>query len=276
MARTSFRASESSLVARLRRLRSASGREEAGACYVEGIGPLVQAWRAGAAIELCVVATALLAAPAGRSLVDSLRTAGVPVVELSSSAFARISFRDHSPGLGAVVRPRLVRLERLDPARAPYWLALAGVGNPGNLGAMLRTCDAVGCGGVLLLGSAVDPFHPVAVRASRGTVFALPIARASGPAFAAWTRAHRCTVVGTSPSGEHEYRSVRYAEPLVLLMGGERRGLPDELAAACDLLVRVPMIGRADSLNLAVAASVVLYELFAQLGARPSSAPEAT
>jgi TrmH family RNA methyltransferase len=143
-------------------------------------------------------------------------------------------------------------------------VALSGVGNPGNIGAVMRTCDAVGCAGLILLGDTADPYHPDAVRASRGTAFALCLVRASLPELVAWKRTHRVNVLGTSPTAATDYRGVRYPRPLLLLMGSERGGLSPAARALCDQLVRVPMVGRADSLNLAVATGVVLYELFYQ------------
>src|SRR5207245_8395225 len=133
-------------------------------------------------------------------------------------------------------------------------------GNPGNLGAILRTCDAVGCAGIILLGDTTDPYHPAALRASMGAVFSQRLVRAQLDEFARWKREHGYIVVGTSVTAEQEYRQVSYPAPLVLLMGSERLGLSAEQQAVCDMLVRIPMVGTGDSLNLAVATRGVLYE----------------
>jgi TrmH family RNA methyltransferase len=122
----------------------------------------------------------------------------------------------------------------------------------------------VGGAGLLLLGDSADPYDPGAVRASMGALFALRLARATFDEFAAWKRQRACTVVGTSDAAAQDYRAVAYRPPLVLLMGSERQGLSPDQQALCDAVVSIPMVGRSDSLNLAVATGVMLYEIFNQ------------
>jgi TrmH family RNA methyltransferase len=259
------------LVAQLRRLRTSAERQRLGLCYVEGLGPVGQAFRAGAPIERCLVAPALLTASAERLLAE-LITAGVPTTRLAPSDLAAITFRRPSrDGLAALVRTRSRGLADLIPGPDDLWLALAGVGNPGNLGAVLRTCDAVACAGLLLLGDAVDPFHPAAVQASRGAAFTVPLARASVAELRAWAEAHHLTVVGTSPTAPVSYRAFPYPRRLLLLMGSERDGLTAAERALCHDVVRIPMAGRLDSLNLAVAAGILLYEAVSATTARSDS-----
>jgi TrmH family RNA methyltransferase len=258
------KAAGEALVKRLRLLRGRPGRERTGTFYIEGTRTLAQAVQNGAAIETCVVAPDLLGGDYGRELVATLRAAGVPIVELSPTLFRAISFKENLQGVGAVVRGRLEPLAAIRPGAGPGWVALDAVGNPGNLGAVLRTCDAVGCAGIILLGETIDPYHPAALRASTGAIFSQRLVRATFSEFAAWRREHGHTVVGTTGGAEREYRDVAYPFPVVLLMGSERLGLSAEQQAACDLLVRIPMVGTSDSLNLAVATSVVLYELYHQ------------
>ena len=251
-------------VKQIRRLRSRHERERTGTFYVEGIRIVAQAVQSGAPIEMGVISAELLSSEYGWDLVASLRVAGVPIVELSPAAFASISFKENLQGIGAVVRPRLESLEDIRPALSEVWVALDAVGNPGNLGAILRTCDAVGFAGVIMLGDTTDPYHPAALRASMGAIFAQRLVRATFADFVRWKCEGGYTVAGASVTAAHEYRQVAYPSPLVLLMGSERRGLSVEQQAACDVLVRIPMVGTADSLNLAVATSVVLYEIFHQ------------
>jgi TrmH family RNA methyltransferase len=151
---------------------------------------------------------------------------------------------------------------RLGPP--PGWVALVEPADPGNLGTILRTADAVGVAGVIVLGDATDPYDPAALRASMGAIFAVQLARASFDEFAAWKRACGVFLVGTSDQAPVDYQEVAYPQPLVLLMGSERQGLGPEQQALCDLMVRLPMRGRSDSLNLAVATGVMLYELLSQ------------
>jgi TrmH family RNA methyltransferase len=152
-------------------------------------------------------------------------------------------------------------------ARAPAteglcWVALEAIHSPGNLGTILRTCDAVGAAGVILLGEAADPYDPATVRASMGSLFAQRLVRATPAELLAWKQRHGCRLIGTSPAGTVDYRELIYRPPMVLFMGSERHGLPAVHQTLCDEMVRIPMVGAADSLNLAVATSVMLYEVF--------------
>lgn len=251
-------------IRQIRRLRGRDERERTGTCYVEGARIVAQALRAGFTIERGVVALDLLSGDFGLSVVQDLRRAGVPILELSPVAFGSISFKESLQGIGAVVRTRIESLADVDLTDTLGWVALDAVGNPGNLGAILRTGDAVGCAGLIALGDTVDPYHPAAVRASMGAVFSQRLARASFAEFVRWKQERGYPVIGTSGNAPREYREVAYHAPVVLLMGSERLGLSDEQQAVCDQLVRIPMVGTGDSLNLAVATSVVLYEVFQQ------------
>jgi len=151
-------------------------------------------------------------------------------------------------------------------------VALDGVQYPGNLGTVLRTAEAVGAEGIVLLDRTADPYDPLAVRASLGALFALPLARADFADLVDWARQHGARLVGTSPRAAIDYRAARYARPLVLVLGGERSGLAPARLDACDEVVRIPMSGRGDSLNLAVAAGLLLYEAYRAGGSDPPAA----
>lgn len=252
------------IVKRIRQLRTPRERERTGAFYIEGGRIVAQAVQWGVEIELGVVAPELLSTTQARNTVAALRAAGVPVVELSPADFGRISFKENLQGIGAVARSRLEGLDDIDVTESLGWVALDRVGNPGNLGAILRTCDAVGCAGIIILGDGTDPYHPAALRASMGALFSQRLVRATFEEFVRWKQAHGYTVVGASVTAAQEYRGVAYPSPFALLVGSERLGLSAEQQAACDILVRIPMVGSSDSLNLAVATSIVLYELFYQ------------
>jgi RNA methyltransferase, TrmH family len=254
------------LVRRLRALRSPAERQRTGVCYIEGPRIVMQALRAGVSLRLGVVAPELVARSGATEALVSLRHSGVPIAELSADAFARISFKENLHGIGAVVQTWGEPLASL-AAPAATWVALSGIGNPGNLGAIMRTCDAVGAAGLILLDQTTDPFHPAAVRASMGALFSQRIVRGTFDAFQAWARQAAVAVVGTTPDAPLSYRALAYTQPCVLLLGSERDGLSSAQTAACDCLVRFPMVGTSDSLNVAVAASVVLYEAFHQQGA---------
>ena len=248
----------------IRHLRQRKSREERGAFYIEGIRLAGQAVDSGASIETCVVAPGLLSSVYGSGLVDQLRASGAAVLEVTPEVFRGLAMKDNPQGIGAVVRQRWSDLEDITEMHGLGWVALNGVADPGNLGTILRTCDAVGCEGVLLLGDTTDPHDPSAVRASMGAIFSQRLARANFDDFATWRAEHAHPLVGTSDQAEQPYRAVSYPTPLVLLMGSERHGLTDAQRAICDAVVRIPMAGTADSLNLAVATGVVLYEVYHQ------------
>jgi TrmH family RNA methyltransferase len=175
-----------------------------------------------------------------------------------------ITLADEPQGIGAVVRQKWLPLERVKLGGKLCWLALDNIQSPGNLGSILRTSEAAGGAGVILLGDSIEAYDPAVVRATMGAMFAQRFVRTTISEFAGWKEQHRWTLVGTSPHSEADYHSVIYPTPTVLLMGSERKGLSEELQALCDVMVRIPIVGRSDSLNIAVAAGVMLYELFNQ------------
>lgn len=243
-------------------------REATGLCMAEGIFHAAEAVAAGAAAYL-IYAPDQLTSDFGRRLVARAEGEGIPAYAVTPEVMASIAGKDNPQGLLAVARQHRARLDDLSPAAQPWLVALVTPQDPGNVGAILRTIDAVGASGLLLLDGGADPYHPAAVRASMGTIFHLPVVAASFDAFVAWARAHGYRVHGTSAHGRTDYRAAdAYALPLVLLMGSEREGLSPVQVAACDELLRLPMRGRASSLNLAVATGVFLYAILYSLAAR--------
>ena len=184
---------------------------------------------------------------------------GGEVLEVSREVLEKIARRDNPQAVLGVF-PKLQRgIDTLDPHAAPCWVALQAVRDPGNLGTIVRTADAAGCGGVILVGDCCDPFSMEAVRATMGSIFATPLYRLETDDFLGWRNRWPGAVVGTLLSANLDYRSAAYRAPNLILMGNEQAGLPPELAAACDVAVKIPMRGRADSLNLAVAAGIMIY-----------------
>ena len=248
-------------------------RDATGRCVAEGIfhvGEALDAAVAGRArVEYLLVAPDLLISPFGRGLAARAASEGVPVHETTADVLAGVAAKDNPQGLLAVVQPRRSRLDDLYARDAPWLVAAVAPQDPGNVGTILRTIDAVGASGLLLLDGGVDALHPAAVRASMGAVFHRPVVSASFADFLRWARAGGYRLIATSAHGQADYRHVgRYAPPLVLLLGSEREGLTTAQVAACDELVRLPMHGRATSLNLAVAAGVMLYAIHDSLDAQ--------
>lgn len=251
------------LIKQVRGLRQRKERQASGLCYVEGLRIVTEALQQGAELETLLVAPELLVSKFGLELVQEARTRGFSVVEVSERVFKSFTLKEGPQGLAAVVRQRWHSLEAVSE-EGTLWVALSEVADPGNLGTILRTGDAVGAKGVILLDDTTDPYDPTAIRASMGAVFSQMLVRCSFQAFAVWKAKKGFPLVGTSDKAEKAYRQVKYPERLVLLMGSERHGLTEEQWKLCDEVVCIPMVGRSDSLNLAVATGIVLYEIFHQ------------
>ena len=247
-------------VKQVRVLRDRRGRDATGAFFAEGERVLRAALTADATIEQVVIAPERLS-DGESDLAAALERRGLPVLEVTPPVFDALTLREESQAIGAVVQQRW---QTLTNAGHRCWVALHDIQHPGNLGTIIRTCDAVGGDGVILSGRSTDPYHPVAVRGSLGALFSQRIVRATPDALGAWAKAGGCTVIGTSPAGSRDYREVDYRAPVVLLMGSERVGLSEEQISTCNALVRVPMAGSVESLNLSVATALVLYEVYRQ------------
>ena len=242
-------------------LRQRRERERTGLAWVEGIRPTIEALQLHAPIDTLVVAPDLLSSDFARDAVEAARIDGVEIMEVSSAVFRSLSDRDGPQGLGAIVRQQWIALPDVRLADGDRWVALASVADPGNLGTILRTCDGADAEGVVLLDASTDPYDPAAMRASMGAVFSRRLVRASFEAFAEWVRGEQATVVGASDRAPETYREADYGPRTVLLMGSEREGLTTEQQTLCGRMVSIPMHGRADSLNLAVATAILLYEV---------------
>ena len=263
----------------IRALSRRKRRQETGLFFAEGIRLVGEAVQTGADVETLVVAPDLLRSDFGRDTVRRAREEGVEILEVGAEVFRSLSGKDGPAGIGVVARQRWTALDDTgvglegggsspnDAAAAATlgWVVLEDVGSPGNLGSILRTSEAVGGAGVILLGATTDPYDPEAVRGSMGAVFSQQVIRSSLEALIQWKRETGIPMIGTSDAAPADFRSATYAPPLLLCLGGEQHGLSKEAIEACDTVVSIPMAGRADSLNLAVAAGVMLYEVLHQV-----------
>jgi RNA methyltransferase, TrmH family len=250
------------LVKRVRLLADRKHRRREGAFVVEGIQPVWRAVEAGWEIEALIAAPELLAGSAVAGMLAQQEAKGVRVARLSRELFVRLSGREGPAGLAAIVRGRAGPLHDLTPAPGAVFVALHRIASPGNLGTIIRTADAVGGSGVILIGDSADPFAPAAVKASMGSLFAVGVAHVpDAGAFFGWAAGHGIGVLATSGTAGREHWNVQYRLPLAVLFGSEGDGLPQDLLARADLRVRIPMTGTAESLNLAAAAAVLLYEV---------------
>lgn len=253
-----------SQVKSIRKLRGRAERDQTESFYVEGIRQVSEAVQLDAEIDELIIAPELLTSEFALDLVEREVARGTAALLVTAEVFRSISEREHPHGLGAVVRQRWYTLDDIQLSSESLWIGLDTVADPGNLGTILRTSEAVGGDGVLLIGKTTDPYDPGAVRASMGAIFSQRLIRTSISEMISWAGQSRIQVVGTSPDGPLDYQATHYTGPILLLMGSERHGLPQELLERCDPLVTLPMVGRADSLNLSVATGVMLYEIFNQ------------
>lgn len=248
------------LVKQVRSLREKKGRRESGLFLAEGLRILTEGLDAGHRPEMLW----RTAESAGHPLVQRLEAAASEALVTSADILSKLSGKDNPGAVLGVYREFVTPLTELDRSTAPIWLVAQAMRDPGNLGTMLRTGDAVGSGGLILIDDCADPFSVEAVRASMGAIFTQRVVKAAWPEFIAWLRQGPGQLVGTSLNTEVDYQAPRYAAPTFILTGNESQGLPETYEAECDLLVRMPMLGRADSLNAAVATAVMAYEVLNQ------------
>lgn len=237
-------------------------RDQQNAFMAEGLKLVIDALDLGWSIRTLVFAKAGRGNAAVEKVAARTVAAGGTVLEVSEKVLVAITRRDNPQMVVGVFQQKLLPLKDIRAHDGDVWVALDRVRDPGNLGTVIRTVDAVGAKGVILVGETTDPFSVETVRATMGSIFAVPVTRATPEAFLAWRNSFSGLVVGTHLKGAVDYRSVDFSRgPVLLMMGNEQQGLPDNLAESCDRLLRIPQAGRADSLNLAVATGVMLFEI---------------
>lgn len=249
----------------LRSLREKKHRKAEGKFLAEGLRLLTDARECGRLPEILVMAGGRDEHPLLSELEAEVLSSGGEVIETSEDILAKITGKDNPQAVAGVFAEFDTSLAGLDRSAAPIWLVAQALRDPGNLGTMLRTGDAVGAGGLILIDDCADPFSVEAVRASMGAVFTQGIAQARWHEFLPWLRAGPGQLVAASLRDAQPYRGAPYAGPCFIMVGNESRGLPADYEDACDLRVTMPMRGRADSLNAAVAAAVLAYEVLAGL-----------
>jgi TrmH family RNA methyltransferase len=250
------------LVKQVRGLRDKKNRRREGLFIAEGLRILTEAREAG-----FLPSTLFFGEGVRHDLLDALiaetEAAGGEAIETNADILHKLSGKDNPQTVG-VYRAFDTSLERIDRAAAPLWIAAQALRDPGNLGTILRTGDAVGAGGLILIDDCADPFSVESVRASMGALFTQRIAAAPWADFVRWLRAGEGELIGTSLKASLDYQAPRYGRPTFILTGNEQAGLPEAYEAECDLLVKLPMLGKADSLNAAVATAVTAYEVINQ------------
>lgn len=257
----------------VKRVRSLTGERRRGPFfYCEGVQPVWRALEAGADIEVALVSDGLLSGSPAARLVEQLADARVPLACLSASLFGRLSKRDGPTGVAAIVREPRIELDDLVVLPHSVFVVLDRVANPGNLGSIVRTADAAGTAGVVLTGRTADPFSHVAVKASMGSIFSVPVVKGrSSDELFAWAEAKGIAVATTSAHATQSVFDVELPRPLALVFGSEGSGLGPELLARGRHQLRIPMVGTASSLNLSVSVGIVLFECQRGAVTRPAA-----
>jgi RNA methyltransferase, TrmH family len=248
----------------LRSLRDKKARRAEGLFLAEGLRILTEARDSGRLPEIVAFSSEGAKHPLAAEVIAATEAAGGDAVETTPEILSKMSGKDNPQMVLGAYRQSGAGLERIDRAKAPLWIVAQALRDPGNLGTILRTGDAVGAGGLILIDDCADPFSVEAVRASMGAIFTQQVATARWPEFVGWLRSAQSQLVGTSLKAPHDYLEAKYEKPCFLLIGNEQQGLPADYEAECDLLVKIPMAGRADSLNAAMATAVMAFQVINQ------------
>ncbi len=240
-----------SLVKQARGLRDKKNRRREGLFMAEGLRILTEAREAGRLPRILFFSTGERH-PLLDALIAESEAAGGEVIETNADILHKLSGKDNPQVAIGIYETFGTSLAGIDRSAAPLWIVAQALRDPGNLGTMLRTGDAVGAGGLILVDQCVDPFSVEAVRASMGALFTQRIAAAPWEEFIAWLRTGEGELIGTSLGARLDYQQPRYRQPAFILVGNEAQGLPAAYEAECDTLVKIPMRGKADSLNAAI------------------------
>ncbi len=250
------------------KLRQRSHRDEAGLMLVEGYREILRALENGHAPTQLFTCPALFLGENEPALIARCSAAGADLVECSAAVFEKIAYRDRPEGLLALVPQLRCSLAHLQMPPTPLILVAESIEKPGNLGTLLRSADAAGAHAVIVADPLTDIHNPNVIRASTGMVFAVPLAVAETAEVLAWLRAQKIRILAATPHTDRDYTDVDLTQGVAIVVGTEQLGLSDVWMKAADLQVRIPMLGKADSLNVAQAATLLLYEAVRQRRAR--------
>lgn len=248
-------------VKRLRSLRDKKARQAEGLFLAEGLRIIAEARDSGRLPEIIAFSAEGARHSLAAEIIAATEAAGGEAIETTRDILTKMSGKDNPQMLLGAYRQPDTSLDRIDRAASPLWIVAQALRDPGNIGTILRTGDAVGAGGLILIDDCADAFSVEAVRASMGALFTQQVATSRWPEFLAWLRSRDGQLVGTSLKATHDYLEAEYRKPCFLLIGNEQQGLPADYEAECDLLVKIPMAGRADSLNAAVAAAIMAFTI---------------
>ena len=248
-------------VKRLRALRDKKARKSEGLFLAEGLRIIAEARDSGRLPEIIAFSAEGAKHPLAAEIIAATEAAGGEAIETTADILSKMSGKNNPQMLLGAYRQPDASLDRIERNASPLWICAQALRDPGNIGTILRTGDAVGAGGLILIDDNADPWSVEAVRASMGAIFTQQVASARWEELLPWLRSGPGQLVGTSLKTSHDYLEPVYEQPCFLLIGNESQGLPEAYEAECDLLVKIPMLGRADSLNVAVAAAVMAFQV---------------
>ncbi len=246
------------------KLRERRQREREGLILVEGRAELSLALASGVHPQTLFYCPSLFNLTEPEELLERARQSGAELNEVSPAVFEKMAYRENPDGWLAVIPTPRPRLADLTLSTVPLLIVAEAIEKPGNLGAILRSADAAGVDAVIVCDPATDVFNPNVVRSSRGTVFGVPVVEAAGVDALAWLRAHEIAIVAATPQANTIYTEADLRGPVAISVGTEDEGLSQAWLSQANVAVRIPMLGRVNSLNVATAAALLLYEAVRQ------------
>lgn len=253
---TSF---QNPLVKRIRSLKYKKYRQREGLFWAEGIRNTLEAMETGWDIETLIWSPQMLRSDLAQQRVQESE---LPKVAVAERVFERIALSELPQGLGALIRLPERGLADLEVRANSFFIVLENPQDRGNVGAVVRSTDAAGGAGVILVGQAVDPYDPEALRTSMGAIFSIPVVNCQdAQELIRWAQKNSVSLMGTSARAEYDFRQVAYARPLALVFGNERHGLSDALTTQLNTVLSIPILGRANSLNLSTSVAVMAYQV---------------
>jgi TrmH family RNA methyltransferase len=252
-------------------LQTPQGRSQTGLYLIEGIRHVARAVEHRAPIQSVFFDPSVLSNRFGQRLVQKLRQSRIAAIQLSRQLYRELTLAAEPQGIGAVLGQHWTAIGEVRPARDSFLLAVESVDSAGNLGTIIRTAEAAGVSGLFMLGYNPDPWNPATVRATMGSLFSQRLVRCSAREFTEWAKSSGVVLIASSPAGLLDYKTLRCRWPAALLIGSEKHGLSEQLMEAAQFTVRIPMLGHCDSINAAVAAGVLLYEMFNQRRSLPTA-----
>jgi TrmH family RNA methyltransferase len=245
----------------IRKLSNRKERDRSGKFYIEGLRLIGEALRTDFPLESILYSSDLLTSGFGKNAIEEGEKKGIDIIKVTKEVFQTFALKERPQGIAAVGFQKLVSIKELHNLKG-LWIVLDKVQDPGNLGTIMRSLDGAGGKGLVLLGTCTDVYHPTSVRSSTGALFSLKITKMSITNFREWNSRENMPIIGTICGEAENYRKYYYPQDMILLMGSEQKGLGKELLEMCEGLVNIPIVGNVDSLNLACAASIVLFEIY--------------